>query len=268
MMNGESKKERVERMFNDIAPTYDALNHILSLSIDHTWRKKVVKMAADFMRGNNSPRPSLLDVATGTGDLAIALAAALPGAQVTGVDISERMLAIGREKVAKMGTPHPLASANGNEAGEFSSPRGLKSSELSARITLQTGDAERLDFPDGTFDVVTVAFGVRNFGDRAAGLREMRRVLRRGGRCLVLEFSEPRRNTLFGAVYHLYFHRVLPLVGRLVSRNGRAYSYLPDSVDGFPTPGQFAAEMGEAGFFNIKTHKLTFGISYIYETES
>jgi demethylmenaquinone methyltransferase/2-methoxy-6-polyprenyl-1,4-benzoquinol methylase len=243
---GISKKQRVERMFDDIAPTYDALNHILSFGVDWSWRRRLVKMADKFHKRGFTVQPhaptAILDVATGTGDLAIALARALPGAQVTGVDISERMLAAGRKKVASKG--------------------------LAARITLQTGDAERLDFPDGTFDLVTVAFGVRNFGDIAAGLREMRRVLRPGGRCLVLEFSEPQRGTIFAALYRFYFHRVLPLVGRLVSRDGRAYSYLPTSVDGFPSPEKFAAEMGEAGFFNIKTHKLTFGISYIYETES
>ena len=241
MTETQDKKQRVERMFDDIAPTYDALNHLLSFGIDRGWRRRVVRIAADFLRSHNSLRPLSLDVATGTGDLAIALARRIPDAHITGVDISENMLAAGREKVEK--------------------------AELAGRIDLRTGDAERLDFPDGTFDLVTVAFGVRNFGDIAAGLREMRRVLRPGGRCLVLEFSEPR-GTLFAAVYRLYFHKILPLVGRLVSRDNGAYSYLPTSVDGFPSPERFAEMMREAGFFAIETTKLTFGVSYIYEAES
>ncbi len=232
------KKQRVERMFDSIAPTYDALNHLLSLGIDRGWRRKVVKMAARATDDGSGALVEVLDVATGTGDLAIALAKGMPSAHVTGVDISENMLAVGRRKVEAKG--------------------------LSGRIVLGTGDAERLEFADGEFDLVTVAFGVRNFGDIEAGLRGMHRVLRRGGRCLVLEFSEPR-GRLFGTVYRLYFHRVLPLAGRLISRDGQAYSYLPRSVDEFPTPERFAGMIKEAGFSAVGVKKLTFGVAYIYE---
>jgi demethylmenaquinone methyltransferase/2-methoxy-6-polyprenyl-1,4-benzoquinol methylase len=239
MSGGEDKKQRVERMFDDIAPTYDALNHILSLGIDRGWRRKVVKAVADSF-DENGVRFGILDVATGTGDLAIALARRLPQASVTGVDISEKMLAVGREKVLRAG--------------------------LSGRVALQTGDAEKLDFADGDFDGVTVAFGVRNFGDIPAGLGEMRRVLRPGGRCFVLEFSEPTV-PVFGRIYRFYFHRVLPWLGRLVSHDRAAYSYLPRSVDGFPQPERFSEMLLEAGFSDVRTKRLTFGVAYIYEAQ-
>lgn len=231
------KKQRIGQMFDDIAPTYDLLNHLLSLGIDRGWRRRAVEMAARFLQGR-SRTPLILDVATGTGDLAIALARSIPGAVVTGVDISENMLAAGGRKVAAKG--------------------------LEERIVLQSGDAEALAFEDGSFDLVTVGFGVRNFGDTAAGLREMRRVLKPGGRCLIIEFSEPGRS-LFALLYRFYFHRVLPLLGRLVSRDGAAYRYLPRSVDGFPPPPRFAEMLAEAGFGSVRIKKLTFGVAHIYE---
>jgi demethylmenaquinone methyltransferase/2-methoxy-6-polyprenyl-1,4-benzoquinol methylase len=179
-----------------------------------------------------------LDVATGTGDLAIALARKMSSARVVGVDISEGMLALGREKVAHRG--------------------------LDERVSLLSGDAEALGFADGEFDCVTVAFGVRNFGNIPAGLAEMQRVLRGGGRCFVLEFSEPRVS-IFGWVYRLYFHRVLPWLGRLVSRDRGAYDYLPRSVDAFPKPERFSEMLREAGFGEVRTRRLTGGVAYIYE---
>jgi demethylmenaquinone methyltransferase/2-methoxy-6-polyprenyl-1,4-benzoquinol methylase len=244
-MSGISKKQQVGEMFDAIAPTYDGLNHFLSLGIDRGWRKRAVKMVAAFLRSRDSsplPSPSspfrLLDVATGTGDMVIELARRIPSASITGADISENMLAVGREKVERAG--------------------------LSARVVLQTGDAEALDFPDGAFDGVTVAFGVRNFGDIPAGLGEMRRVLRSGGRCYVLEFSEPRA-PIFGWVYRFYFHRVLPWFGRMVSKDRAAYTYLPQSVDAFPSPERFSEMLREAGFSSVSTKKLTFGVAFIYE---
>lgn len=232
------KKQRVEQMFDSIAPTYDALNHLLSLGIDRSWRRRVVKMAAQATDDGSGAVVEVLDVATGTGDLAIGLARKIAAARITGVDISENMLAVGRRKVEAKG--------------------------LEGRIGLQTGDAAKLEFADGEFDLVTVAFGVRNFGDVEAGLRGMQRVLRRGGRCLILEFSEPR-GRFFGTIYRFYFHRILPLVGRLVSRDGQAYSYLPRSVVDFPLPERFAEMMKEAGFSTVGIKKLTFGVAYIYE---
>ncbi len=234
MTGGETKKQRVGKMFDAIAPTYDALNHLLSLGIDRGWRRKVVRMASA-----NFPR-TILDVATGTGDLAIALARKMPEASITGVDISENMLAIGRQKVSRRG--------------------------LNERIVLRTGDAEALKCADGEFDCVTVAFGVRNFGDIPKGLGEMRRVLRPGGKCLVLEFSEPTV-PVFGRVYRFYFHSVLPRMGRLVSRDRAAYDYLPRSVDAFPTPERFSEMLLGAGFTTVRTRRLTFGVAYIYEAE-
>lgn len=225
-------------MFDDIAPTYDFLNHVLSLGIDRGWRRRVVRRAADFF---DTRGVRLLDVATGTGDLAIALARRLPAAEVAGIDISERMMEVGRAKIARAG--------------------------LSERIELRTGDAERLDFADGSFNGVTAAFGVRNFGDIAAGLAEMRRVLRQGGRCWILEFSEPR-GRIFGPLYAFYFHRVLPLLGRLVSRDGGAYSYLPRSVGAFPPPAEFSKMLLKAGFSEVRARRLSMGIAYIYECEA
>ncbi len=228
----------IESQASPVGLFYDVLNHLLSLGIDRGWRRRVVKMAALATDDGSGAVVEVLDVATGTGDLAIALARGIPSARVTGVDISENMLAEGRRKIDAKG--------------------------LERRIVLQTGDAERLEFEDGTFDLVTVAFGVRNFGNVEAGLSGMQRVLRRGGKCLVLEFSEPK-GTLFGTVYRFYFHRVLPLAGRLVSRDGQAYSYLPRSVDEFPSPERFVGMMKEAGFSAVRVKKLTFGVAYIYE---
>ncbi len=250
------KKERVEQMFDSIAPTYDLLNHLLSLGIDRLWRRRMVKMA--FAAQNNASR--ILDVATGTGDVAIALARKIPEAHITGIDISEQMLAEGRRKVAGM---NPTVKTAGKYSADISSHRGLT---LSKRIVLQAGDAEKLEFGDGEFDLVTVAFGVRNFGDVETGLREMQRVLRPGGSCLVLEFSEPH-GVIFGNIYRFYFHKVLPLAGRLVSRDKGAYGYLPRSVAGFPSPERFAAMLKEAGFSSIRTRKLTGGVAYIYEAK-
>ncbi len=231
MTGPAGKKKRVEDMFDSIAPTYDRLNHLLSMQIDRTWRRKVVSVAA-----KNSP-VEILDVATGTGDLAICLARSMAEARVTGVDISENMLAIGRRKVADK--------------------------RLDGRIILHTGDAEALDFEEGRFDCVTAAFGVRNFGDIPAGLCEMCRVTRTGGMCVVLEFSEPAV-PLFGWAYRIYFHKILPGVGRLVSKDKGAYTYLPESVGNFPVPDTFAEMLRQAGFSDVSKRRLTFGVAYIY----
>lgn len=238
MTDGGTKKQRVEEMFDSIAPTYDALNHLLSLGIDRGWRKRVVAMVAENARQGLPFR--ILDVATGTGDLAIALARRIPQVDVTGVDISENMLVAGREKVSR--------------------------TRFAGRIVLRTGDAEALEFGDEEFDCVTVAFGVRNFGDIPRGLGEMRRVLRPGGRCYVLEFSEPTV-PVFGWLYRFYFHRVLPWMGRVVSRDRGAYDYLPRSVDAFPSPERFSEMLREAGFLSVRVRRLTFGVAYIYEAE-
>lgn len=214
-------------MFDGIAPRYDLLNHLLSLGIDRGWRRKAVKAvcAGDPAR--------VLDVATGTGDLAIAIAHALPGVEVTGIDLSEQMLSIGAKKAA--GFP----------------------------ITLQTGDACALSFDDGSFDAVSAAFGVRNFEDVERGVGEMARVLRPGGSMVVLEFSTPR-NGLFAGLFRCYFHRLLPAIGGMISGDRNAYRYLPESVDGFPAPDEFLKLMERAGITNGRARRLTGGIACLY----
>lgn len=221
-------------MFDRIAPTYDLLNHALSLNVDRLWRRRVVRMVRRM-----EPR-RILDVATGTGDLAIAMARRIRGTCVLGVDLSERMLDIARRKVAEAG--------------------------LDGRIVLDTGDAERLELADGAVDVVTVAFGVRNFGDLGAGLREFARVLRPGGQAVILEFSTPS-HPLARAFYGAWNRRVLPQVGGMVSHDRAAYRYLPDSIEVFPAPERFLDMMTEAGFRNVRARSLSFGIAHIYTAE-
>ena len=227
----QPKKEQVHAMFDRIAPRYDLLNHTLSFGIDRRWRRRVVETVA-------ACRPTrILDVATGTGDLAVALARRIREAHVTGVDLSEKMLDVAQRKAADRG--------------------------LAERIALRQGDAERLGFDDASFDVATVAFGVRNFGDLDAGLRELARVLRPGGRLFVLEFSRPR-NRLFRALYEFYTFRVLPLIGGAVSRDRQAYAYLPASVGEFPAPDAFVERLARAGFSAPCTRSISGGIAFLY----
>lgn len=230
----QTKKEEVREMFDRIAPTYDMLNHTLSLNIDRLWRRRVVRLVRRF-----APR-RILDVATGTGDLAIAMARRIRGTQVLGVDLSEGMLDIARRKVAEAG--------------------------LDGRVVLDTGDAERLSVSDSAVDVATVAFGVRNFGDLDAGLRDIARTLREGGRIVILEFSTPR-NPLARTFYGFWNRRVLPRVGGMVSRDRKAYEYLPESIGEFPAPERFLEMMSRAGFRNCKARSQSFGIAHIYVGE-
>ena len=220
-------------MFDDIAGRYDFLNHFLSLGIDIRWRKKFVKLLADYHPAK------ILDVATGTGDLAIALCSIHPE-KVTGIDIAEKMMEIAREKA--------------------------KRNRLSDRIVFLTGDAENIDFPDGSFDAVTVAFGVRNFADLEKGLKEMKRILRPGGVMMILEFSHPSV-TPWKQFYHLYSKWIIPWAGMLISRHKEAYSYLPDSVAAFPSGKEFVAVLDRIGMKNPSCLLMTFGISTIYLAE-
>jgi demethylmenaquinone methyltransferase/2-methoxy-6-polyprenyl-1,4-benzoquinol methylase len=227
---GESKKEQVAKMFNNVACTYDFLNHFFSLGIDKLWRKKLVKLI-----GKTHPK-TILDVATGTADLAIAETAIHPE-KIIGIDISEKMLEIGKQKTSAMPS-----------------------------IELQVGDSENLQFPDHSFDAVSVSFGVRNFENVGKGLKEMRRVLKDGGKVFILEFSKPR-NWLFKKLYYFYFCNVLPFAGKLISRDAQAYSYLPESVRMFPDGEKFIELLRDAGYKNIECKPLTFGISTIYIAE-
>jgi demethylmenaquinone methyltransferase / 2-methoxy-6-polyprenyl-1,4-benzoquinol methylase len=232
------KKQKVQSMFDNIAPKYDFLNHFLSGGIDRSWRKRVVKEILKKF-GREVTAIKVLDVASGTGDLALAIAGLKP-ASITGIDIAEGMLAIGREKVAARG--------------------------LSALITLEPGDAEHIPMPDNTFDVVTVAFGVRNYEDLPKGLSEMHRVLKPGGIMLVLEFSQPE-NTLFKSLYTLYSKYFIPAAGKMISRDSSAYTYLPESVAAFPSGKDFLKIYREAGLVNTEQIRLTMGIASIYKGE-
>ena len=227
----QTKKEEVREMFDNIAPKYDLLNHTISMSIDRVWRRRVVGEVRRAKPGR------ILDVATGTGDLAIAMARRIRDVQVLGVDLSEQMLAVARRKIEARG--------------------------LDGRIVLDRGDAERLAVADASVDVATVAFGVRNFGDLGAGLRELARTIKPGGKVVILEFSRPR-NRVFRALYEFYSYKILPRIGGLVSRDKRAYEYLPASVGEFPAPEEFMAMMARAGFRNCRARSQSFGIAQIY----
>ncbi|SUE35104.1 bifunctional demethylmenaquinone methyltransferase/2-methoxy-6-polyprenyl-1,4-benzoquinol methylase UbiE [Rikenella microfusus] len=233
--NPAGKKEQVRDMFDSIARRYDLLNHLLSMNIDRRWRARVVKMIL-----RQSPE-SVLDVATGTGDLAIAVGRALPAAALTGVDLSPRMLRIGREKVA--------ARFPGRE------------------FPMLEGDAERLPFADASFGAVTCGFGVRNFENLPRGLAEMYRVLRPGGRVYILEFSMPSQRNALGRLYRFYFRHILPGIGRIVSKDARAYTYLPESVGEFPYGERFRTLLSEAGFAAPQSEVLMGGIATIYTAD-
>lgn len=227
---GRNKKEEVRLMFDSIAGSYDFLNHALSLNIDKIWRKRLIKSLKKY-------RPKkILDVATGTGDLALA-ALILDPVLVTGVDIAAGMLEVGRKKIEARGE--------------------------SLRIKLVEGDSENLPFETGEFDAVTVAFGVRNFEDTQKGLSEMARVLRPGGVVAILEFTMPLSFPV-RPLYRFYFKRILPVVGRFISRDFSAYRYLPDSVEAFAQRKDFVAMIENAGFEQVGYSIQSFGIAAIY----
>ncbi len=226
-----SKKSQVSVMFNKIAPYYDFLNRFLSLGIDTIWRKKAIAQLRD------NPPGIVLDVATGTADVAIALTKAFQLQRVVGLDISAQMLDIGREKVRKQ--------------------------HLEAIIELVEGDSENLPFADNTFDAITVAFGVRNFENLEKGLAEMQRVLKSGGKLVVLEFSRPRMFP-FKQLFQFYFKNILPVIGRITSKDPRAYSYLYESVQVFPEGEEFLNILNKTGYQAHRCIPLTFGICSIY----
>jgi demethylmenaquinone methyltransferase / 2-methoxy-6-polyprenyl-1,4-benzoquinol methylase len=231
--NKLSKKEQVAIMFDNISQHYDFLNHFLSLGIDIRWRKKAIRLLKDY-------RPKrILDIATGTGDFAIEALKLNPDL-VTGIDISEGMLDKGREKLKRM--------------------------SLENKISLMYGDSENLQFEDNKFDAIIVAFGVRNFQNLYQGLSEMLRVLNSGGAVVILEFSKPQKFP-FKQVYEFYFKNILPFIGKKISKDQSAYTYLPESVQAFPERNDFLTLLEKAGFIKTKCLPLTFGISSVYLAE-
>ncbi len=225
-----SKKEQIELMFDNVAPRYDLLNRIISLGIDKHWRRKAIDILAPLQ-----PK-RILDVATGTGDFALATLKLQPD-EIVGVDISTQMLAIAREKINK------------KRVGEI--------------VKLKVGDAENLPFEDNSFDAITVAFGVRNFEDLDKGLRELNRVLRKDGKLVILELTQPAKFPM-KQLYDFYTMRILPLVGRLISKDQNAYTYLPESIRAFPEGNQFIQHLENCSFSATEWQPLTFGACSIY----
>ena len=229
--NDGEKASQVEQMFDNIAPTYDRLNHRLSWDIDKGWRRKAIRQLAPY-----HPK-TMLDIATGTGDFAILAAQMLQPERLVGADISEGMMKIGRQKVAQMG--------------------------LQKVITFDKEDCLQLSYADNTFDAVTAAFGIRNFADLDRGLREMCRVLKPGGHLSIAELTTPVRWPM-KQLFHIYAHTVLPVYGRLISKDSSAYSYLTRTIEAFPQGELMVEILGKAGFSEASFKRLTFGICTIY----
>ena len=225
-----TKKSQVEDMFDNIAPKYDLLNHVLSMKIDVLWRNKLVK----WMKNDNPQE--VLDVATGTGDLAITIEKGT-GSKVVGLDLSQQMLNVGVIKIKKL--------------------------KLDGKISMQKGDAENLPFEDNRFDAVSVAFGVRNFENLTKGLAELRRVVKDNKSVYILEFSKVEGFMV--PLYMFYFRNILPALGRLVSKDNRAYTYLPDSVNAFPFGEKMKQILLDTGFKKVEYKKLSLGIATIYK---
>jgi demethylmenaquinone methyltransferase/2-methoxy-6-polyprenyl-1,4-benzoquinol methylase len=221
----------IAAMFDRISPKYDALNHLLSLNIDKVWRRKTAKIVACYY-----PK-AILDLATGTADLAIALAKRNPQAHIIGTDISEKMLEIGQAKIAK--------------------------EKLVKQIELRLGDAAALPFEDNSLDAVTVAFGVRNFENMKQGLSEIHRVLKPNGQAFILEFSMPKKFPI-KQLYRLYFKHILPKIGKWVSKDASAYTYLPESVERFPKPMEFLRLLSFVGLTEGTMRHFGHGIATLY----
>lgn len=228
--NGD-KAEQVERMFDCIAPTYDKLNHQLSWNIDKGWRRKAIRAIAPF-----APH-KVLDVATGTGDFAILAAQMLRPESLIGCDISEGMMEVGRQKVQRL--------------------------SLGNVISFAKEDCMQLSFEDNTFDAVTAAFGIRNFPDLDKGLSEMCRVLKKGGHLCIVELTEPKRFPM-RQLFRIYSHTVLPIVGRMISKDTSAYGYLTATIEAFPQGERMMDILARAGFADATFRRLTFGICTLY----
>ena len=229
--DGVEKAQQVEQMFNNIAPTYDKLNHRLSWNIDKGWRKKAIRSLKPF-----EPK-ILLDIATGTGDFAILAAQMLHPDKLIGADISEGMMAIGREKV--------------------------KTAGLQQVISFEKEDCINLSYPEATFDAVIAAFGIRNFANLDKGLAEMCRVLKPGGHLSIVELTSPVSFPM-KQLFHIYSHTVLPIYGRLISKDTSAYSYLTKTIEAFPQGELMVRILKDAGFKQAEFKRLTFGICTMY----
>ncbi len=227
----QTKKEQVANMFNRIAFRYDFMNRFLSGGIDVRWRKKAIRELKEI-----NPK-IILDVATGTADVAIMMTSILKPEKITGIDISEGMLDLGRKKIKKI--------------------------NLDQIIELQTGDSESIHFPDASFDAISVAFGVRNFASLEKGLAEMLRVLKPGGKLVILEFSKPKQ-FLFKKIYSLYMKTAAAGIGKWVAKNREAYEYLNESVNAFPEGNDFLVILDKTGFTGSYSKTLTMGICTIY----
>jgi demethylmenaquinone methyltransferase/2-methoxy-6-polyprenyl-1,4-benzoquinol methylase len=232
------QKTDTPAMFTEIARRYDLLNHLLSLNIDRRWRRELIRSSGLSAESSNGAR--ILDACTGTADVAIGFAKALPGCTVVGVDLSDGMLNIGREKVVQ--------------------------GHLADRIELYEGDVLELPFADGGFDVVSIAFGLRNLPDYAKGVSEMTRVLKPGGKLMILEFSPPSRG-LYLKGYNFYLHHVLPVIGGLVSGSWKAYRYLASSIGDFLPKEQILELMREADLTNVSATRMAGGITYLFRGE-
>ena len=230
------QKEKIQQMFDGIAPDYDRLNHLMSLGVDRCWRRRALREIVT----PGAPQ-QILDIACGTGDFSLAIARRMhPDSRITGLDLSEGMLAVMRQKVQKAG--------------------------LDGRIACEQGDSEAMRFPDGSFDCVTIAFGIRNFAHREAALQEILRVLKRSGRLVILELSVPE-NKLLRWAYNLYFMHFVPWIGGLISGDKAAYKYLPASVQAFPGRREWTATMVRCGYANVRHRAFTFGLCRMYVGE-
>lgn len=226
-------RKYIEKMFDGIAPSYDRLNHVMSLGVDKSWRRRSLKHVVD-----KSHPQRILDIACGTGDYSMAVAREMcPGGSLTAMDISEGMLGVMRRKLAARRFPVP--------------------------VDVMVGDSEAMGFADGSFDVVTIAFGIRNFERRETALREISRVLRSGGRLVILELSTPR-NKVLHAIYGLYFNKLMPLIGGRMSGDRVAYRYLPASVEAFPAPDTWMRTMRDCGFTDVRHRAYTLGLCRLY----
>lgn len=227
----ESKGIQVRRMFNNIAPYYDKICHILSFNIDRLWRKRLVKLVVEREPAN------IVDIATGTGDVAISMARNIPTAQIVGIDLSEGMLKVAQQKIEHSG--------------------------IKPNIKLLCEDGENLSLASNSFDVVTISFGIRNFENIDKGLSECYRILREGGSLFIMEFSTPKHK-VFNVLYRFYSKQILPIIGRAISKDNKAYSYLPDSIVEFYQKNEFIRLLQNIGFDNCSAISLSSGIAHIY----